>query len=857
MNESPSRDDLLTAYLDQLPFEPYPAQEEALLTWFSHDQGVLFCAPTGTGKTVIAEAAMFEALHSGSKAYLTTPLIALTEQKFHELQESAVKWGFNADDIGLITGNRKVNPQAPVLVVVAEILLNRLLHPEGFDFESVSSVVMDEFHTFNSPDRGIVWELSLALLPKSTRLLLLSATVGNSAEFLIWLYRAHGRRLQLVQSDHRKVPLRYNWIGDRLLDEQLTQMAAGEDADRTTPALVFVFNRDQCWSVAEQLKGKSLLAEGQQKQLADEIEHLDWTTGAGPKLKTILLRGVGVHHAGLLPKYRRRVEYLFQRKLLSVCVCTETLAAGINLPARSVVLTTILKGPPGKKKVIDASGAHQMFGRAGRPQFDDEGFVYVLAHEDDVKIARWKEKHDTIPEDTKDPNLIKARKRIMKKMPKRRQTEQYWSEEQFTKLIEAPAGKLASRGHFPWRLLAYLLSLSPEVDRIRAAIRKRLQDDKTIETSLKQLNRMLRTLWAGGFITLEPEPPPLPEKTRPLGVPAAEHATTENTQATAAVQAPEEPEEVEDNIGGGMGLFGQILQEAREEGTATSTPNTKSPTDNDDSDNDDTSSVADYVPLQAHATERLEKLLAFRSINPLYGVFLTDLLGKADFLERLQALESVLEMPASMRKHVRVPDDLPPGPLTTEYLDNELIARGLATAEQMRFKTDDEKRDLPFEERWTLTLGEKLRLLFDSEYPGVNDVRTISVWAAGDLLSIGGDFDKYIRGNDLARQEGMVFRHLLRLILLCGEFEQVTPLFGDVNEWRDDLREIAERLTESCRQVDPESTDKAIAAAQEQADIVAGEAAAKVIVQNSIAESADEELEQAAGEFGLGLLDED
>ena len=142
----------------------------------------------------------------------------------------------------------------------------------------------------------------------------------------------------------------------------------------------------------------------------------------------MLLRGVGVHHAGVLPKYRRIVEELFQRKLLSVGVCTETLAAGINLPARSVVLPTLLKGPPGKKKVIEASRAHQMFGRAGRPQFDTEGHVYALAHEDDVKIARWKEKYDQIPEDTKDPGLLKAKKALKKKMPKRRATEQYWNE---------------------------------------------------------------------------------------------------------------------------------------------------------------------------------------------------------------------------------------------------------------------------------------------------------------------------------------------------------------------------------------------------------------------------------------------
>src|SRR4051794_17281349 len=502
-----SRDEIVLEYLDRLPYPPYPIQEEAMFAWAACEQGVLLSAPTGTGKTLVAEAAVYEGLRTGTSVYYSTPLIALTDQKLLELQDTVARWGYSREQVGLVTGHRTVNPDAPIKVVVAEVLLNRLLHPEAFDFSGVGSVVMDEFHNFNEPQRGIVWELALSLLPRHIRVMLLSATVGAASEFINWMARSLDRRVTLVEGKDRRVPLHFEWIGDELLPDFLERIAAGEEAERRTPALVFCFDRNVVWDTAEVLKGKDLFAEGQRQPLLDRLDAFDFSVGSGNKLRTFLTRGVGVHHAGLLPRYRRVVETLFQEKLLPVCVCTETLAAGINLPARSVVLSTLVKGPKDKKRMIDPSSAAQMFGRAGRPQFDTEGHVFALAHEDDVKIAKWKQKYDSIPEDTKDPGLLQAKKTLLKKKPTHRAGVTYWNAEQFAKLQQAPPAKLASKGRLTWRWLAYLLDANPAVEPIRQVVRRRLMDQPPTAAELKRLTKMLGTLAPMGVVTLDPPPP--------------------------------------------------------------------------------------------------------------------------------------------------------------------------------------------------------------------------------------------------------------------------------------------------------------------------------------------------------------
>lgn len=832
------RDEIAEQYLAQLPFEPYPVQEDALFAWFSSLQGVLVCAPTGTGKTLIAEAAIFEALHLGRKAYYTTPLIALTDQKYRELKETVMRWGYSPDLVGLVTGNRKINPDAPIQVVVAEILLNRLLDPGQSDWNDVWAVVMDEFHSFNDPERGIVWEFGLGLLPAHVRTLLLSATVGNSPEFVNWLRFRHERSLTLIEGKERKVPLTFQWVEDQTLPEQLELMFDGDETLRLTPALVFCFNREQCWTVAELFKGKALVTSDQKEQLIAELERFDWSQGAGPKLKQILQRGIGVHHAGVLPRYRRIVEDLFQKKLLSVAVCTETLAAGINLPARSVVLPTLMKGPFNKKTLVEPSSAHQMFGRAGRPQFDDRGFVVALAHEDDVKYNRWKEKYEQIPEDTKDPGLMRAKKQLKKKMPRRREGITYWTQKQFEQLQAAKPASLESRGPIPWQLLAYMLNLNSDVDLLRQLIGKRLIPLPQMENQSLELNRRLVALWRGRFIELDPLPP-------------FERDDLAAVTLGKALASDDRNNAKPSGDGFGAGLFDDEDELEPSADDPTPVANSKSPTiqsttsgvfdvalkpaapvPKPSSSVADTTPLAasaksarqkllDYKPRHAHPTTRLDDFIRLRAIHPVFGIYLIDHLAKADDNERILAVESLLEMPASVGTATRVPyaDELPFGPLALEVLHPQLLRLGLATTEEL-FGRQEEEDDKPRE--WTeepppriVTLPHKIQRLFQYDNPGIDDVKIQPVWVIGRLREFNWNFNNYITSYKLQKQEGMIFRHLLRGVLLFEEVAEVGPRECDYYQWSDFWYALADEMIACCRLVDSTSTEEILAETRE------------------------------------------
>jgi hypothetical protein len=220
--------------------------------------------------------------------------------------------------------------------------------------------------------------------------------------------------------------------------------------------------------------------------------------------------------------------------------------------------------------------------------------------------------------------------------------------------------------------------------------------------------------------------------------------------------------------------------------------------------------VADkYEPVTATPTEKLKHLMVFRAVHPLYGLFLMKYLGKAEENEQIQILESLLEMPGSVAKSLRVPwpSDLPPGRLATEVVDPEILMRGLATHDDLYPQAD--QSDVPPELRkYPVPLAQKTRMLFESEIDHAGGLFVTPVWAVGDLLEHGGDFDKFVRARDLVKQEGVLFKHLLRMILLCDEFAQLTPDGADPQEWQARLRAVSDVLAAACRAVDPQSTDE-------------------------------------------------
>ncbi|MCK2035360.1 DUF3516 domain-containing protein [Microbacterium sp. SSW1-49] len=397
----------------------YPAQDEAVIEIVS-GKNLILSTPTGTGKSLVAIAAHFSALNAGARSYYTAPIKALVSEKFFALVDV-----FGAENVGMITGDSSVNADAPIICCTAEILANLALR-QGTELP-VGQVVMDEFHFYADPDRGWAWQVPLLELPQA-QFILMSATLGDVTELAADLSRRTGRETASVTGVERPVPLHFFY-------EQTPIHETIDDLLNTGQAPVYIVHFSQAAAMerAQALSSAKVATRDQRDQIAELIGGFRFTTAFGKTLSRFLRAGIGVHHAGMLPKYRRLVEQLAQRGLLRVICGTDTLGVGINVPIRTVLLTALTKFDGTRMRQLNAREFHQIAGRAGRAGYDTAGTVVAQAPEHETEnLAAIRKAGD-------DPK--KKRKIVRKKAPDGFVS---WGEPSFRKLIDAVPETLTS-----------------------------------------------------------------------------------------------------------------------------------------------------------------------------------------------------------------------------------------------------------------------------------------------------------------------------------------------------------------------------------------------------------------------------
>jgi superfamily II RNA helicase len=380
-DERPGNDLLLGRFLEYVEarrLQLYPAQEAAILELFE-EKNVILNTPTGSGKSLVAAALHFKAIAQGRRSIYTCPIKALVNEKFMALCRE-----FGPDNVGLSTGDASVNHDAPILCCTAEILANIALR-EGAAAK-VQDVVMDEFHYYADRERGVAWQVPLLTLPKA-RFLLMSATLGETTFFEEAITKLTGRPTVTVASTDRPVPLAHEYSELPLAKTLESLVAAGR-----APVYVVHFTQLEAAQSAQDFTSINVCTRDEKAAIADALVNFKFTSPYGPEIKKWLRHGIGLHHAGLLPKYRVLIEQLAQKGLLKVICGTDTLGVGVNVPIRTVLFTRLCKFDGQKTGILSARDFHQISGRAGRKGFDDQGWVVAQAPEHVIENLKLAEK---------------------------------------------------------------------------------------------------------------------------------------------------------------------------------------------------------------------------------------------------------------------------------------------------------------------------------------------------------------------------------------------------------------------------------------------------------------------------------
>ncbi len=435
-----SNDEVLDAflsYLEKTGIEPYAHQEEAILELFA-DHNVILNTPTGSGKSLVAMALQFRAICQGRRSYYTVPVKALANEKFLSLCQT-----FGPDQVGMITGDATVNPDAPIICCTAEILSNLALR-EGAK-AVLDDVIMDEFHYYSDHSRGVAWQVPLLTLPQA-QFLLMSATLGETSFFEKELNDLTGRKTVLVRSHDRPVPLEFEY-SVTLLEEKVEELVS---ADRA-PIYLVHFSQLSCAKTAQNLMSRNFCTREEKDAINEELIDADFRSPYGKEMKKLLRHGLGIHHAGLLPKYRVLVEKLAQKGLLKVICGTDTLGVGVNVPIRTVMFTQLFKYGGQSTKILAVRDFKQISGRAGRRGFDTIGYVVAQAPEHVI---------GNLKAELKAAEKGKKSKAMKKKPPERGFV--MWDEGTFRKLIDAEPEKLSSSFQVHHGMLLNVLSRSGE-----------------------------------------------------------------------------------------------------------------------------------------------------------------------------------------------------------------------------------------------------------------------------------------------------------------------------------------------------------------------------------------------------------
>ena len=414
--------DLFLGHVRDIGLELYPAQEQALLELVTGNN-VSLATPTGSGKSLVATALHFFALSEGRQSYYTAPIKALVSEKFFALCRD-----FGPDRVGMITGDASVNRDAPIICCTAEILANMALR-QGKG-AAVDCVVVDEFHYYADKERGVAWQIPLLVL-EHTQFLLMSATMGPTASFEKALAKLTKRPTVTVRSTERPVPLAFEYRETPLHETIL-------DLDRTgrTPVYVGHFTPRAAAETAQDLMSIDFLPKERKRAIGEELaKGVRWDTPYGKELRRFLAHGIGLHHAGLLPKYRLLVEKLAQKGLLAIVSGTDTLGVGVNIPIRTVLFTRLCKYDGEKTAILSVRDFQQIAGRAGRKGFDDRGSVLVQAPEHAIENLRLEQKAGSDP--------LKKKRIVRKKPPDKGYV--HWDRATFDRLVTSEAEPLTSR----------------------------------------------------------------------------------------------------------------------------------------------------------------------------------------------------------------------------------------------------------------------------------------------------------------------------------------------------------------------------------------------------------------------------